>query len=355
MNSCHQEAVARQSIVTAVSLLQQASAADAEGNAELASKIYTEVCTRLEGQLPYLPPEHQELTAKHLHSIKQRIQVIRDEKLRPSAASDYPKFVVAFKEHPTPVEDTRDVLPPSTILRPFWLMRLISKSMQSGAYVVPGIYVSKAVWTQDGALSTVTVIPQKVKYLGSLCEALEPMQAVSASDEKKFIQALDNFLQLANSLRVQYVADVGAAKANLSTVAVPHRSKLELGFRELLNKGKNLLSNWKIQQNATYSEYLAWAVNALEQAQLFDRWITFFSTTTRGNVSVDVMDRLHRISAYFYFWPCRIVLQDMFFLLERYMSKARESLSRLLPVDIVLQAAQPVPIPAPAAAEQPAK
>jgi hypothetical protein len=42
--------------------------------------------------------------------------------------------------------------PPASVhLRPFWFMRILSKSIQSGGYITPKLYVPKAVWFQAGA------------------------------------------------------------------------------------------------------------------------------------------------------------------------------------------------------------
>ena len=41
--------------------------------------------------------------------------------------------------------------PISPFFRPFWLMRLFIKSIESGSYITPKIYVPKTVWFQAGA------------------------------------------------------------------------------------------------------------------------------------------------------------------------------------------------------------
>jgi hypothetical protein len=62
-------------------------------------------------------------------------------------------------------------------------MRVLSRSMQDGAFVTPDLYVSKNIWYQDGAMTAVTYIEPKVKFLSGLCEAIEPLQQIMPSTE----------------------------------------------------------------------------------------------------------------------------------------------------------------------------
>jgi hypothetical protein len=153
-------------------------------------------------------------------------------------------------------------------------------------------------------------------------------------ESKKLVRALDDFLHLADDLKSSFDTDVGKIK---STDRIAQRSKLERGVWELLHKGQSVLKSWKLQQDATYNACIAWAVNVLEQAQLFDRWTTHFTGSSDTKGLHDVLERLHRISAYFYFGPCNFLLQDMLLLVERFGEKSRESYSRLLPTDLRIE------------------
>ena len=325
-----------EAVTQALSILQQASAVDMAGDSDIALLLYTSAAARLELLSQYLPAEHKEAVQKHIEGIKHRGDTLRTERSRKGvAAFDFPKFPVQFSPQPPPVEDEIFTIPQATVMRPFWLMRVLSRSMQEGAFVTPDLFVSKHMWYQDGAMTVVTYIAPKVKYLSGLCEAMEPLQQLNTlNDSKRLIRALDDFLRLADELKSAFDTDVGKIK---STDTIAQRSKLERGVWELLHKGQSVLKSWKLQQDATYNACIAWAVNVLEQAQLFDRWTTYFTGSTDVAGLNDVLERLHRISAYFYFGPCNFLLQDMMLLVERYTEKSRESFSRLLPADLRIE------------------
>lgn len=357
MQQQQQAELATASFVAAVTLLQQAVAADLEGATEVAMKLYSEAVARLDALANVLPSEQAAVVARHVASTRQRIDVLRDERGAGDSgalAAGFPQFPITFTPAPLPVPDEKDAPPLLATRRPFWLMRVLSASMQSGAYLTPSLYVSKAVWLQEGATAVVGMIPQKVRFLTVLCELLEPLQTLSNQDTKKFLASLDAFLGDAEANLRKFWSDIGRKMptAGASTdggASVPKEtSRFQRGMRELLHKGRSALSAWKLQADASYSSYIAWAVNVLEQAQLFDRWVVYAAAGGAGQA--EVMERLHRIAAHFYVGLCAALLQDVYLLVDRFVTKGRESLSRFLPGDVVVQSQQ-APAAAAAAAD----
>lgn len=325
----------RETLVQAMSSLQQASAADMEGLSETAIALYQHSSERLSVLLPLVPIDHADVLAQHLASIKHRVDALKNDKVKGSNTRDFPKFPVHFSPQPVPVGDGPFSAPHQTALRPFWLMHAMSDSMQTGAYITPDLYVTKHVWLQNGALTAVPYVPQKVKFLTALSEAMEPLQQLSLADSTQVLAGLDVFLKEAEEAKQIFDHEVGK-----KTGSVPQRGRLERGFRELLHKGQNVLKSWKLQQDAEYNAYFAWAVNALEQSQLFHRWTIYYSHNEECQRTADVVERLHQVAAFFYFGVCIFLLQDMFVLLGRYLAKSRESLSRLLPSDVKFEGPQ---------------
>ena len=335
---------ARPQIQIALGLLQQATAADTEGATDVALKLYHETVSRFDNVINIVPPQYASVIAKHMTTTKQRLETLKKEKslggVTTASSNSFPAFPINFIAQPLPVYDEQASAPPAaTVLRPFWMMHLLSQSMQSGAYITPSIYVSKSIWLQDGATTVVAGIGPKVKYLSVLCELLHDVQLLSHSDPRKFAKGLDEFLQGADECYNLFAQEVGKKGANSGAGAdgapMPQRSKFNRGVRELLHRGQSVLKSWKLNQDATYSSYIAWAVNVFEQAQLFDRWIHYFSESSEA--PPEILERLHRVATVFYVGPCRFLLHDMFLLVERYTERSRESISRLLPGNIVLK------------------
>jgi hypothetical protein len=371
------------SLQVALQILQQATAADTEGATDIAVRLYSEAVVRLEQVAAVVPSEHASVLQKHATSTKQRVDVLKQEKtigggVVSIGAQYFPQFPFPFSAQPLPVLDERSYAPPPPILRPFWLMRLLSQSMQSGSYITPSVYLSKTVWLQDGATTVIAGIPPKVKYLSALCELLHDVQLLSPHDSSKFRHGLDTFLLEARKHFATFATEVGHKKSSSggsggdngsgssgssgsgggagggigssSTAStsgsvhsdpVPQRSRFSIGVRELLHRGQSVLKGWKQNQDATYSSYIAWAVNVFEQAQLFARWVQYFTDCPSKSMPEKemsyILERLQQISTLFYVGPCRLLLFDGFLLIDRYASKSRESISRLLPVNIYLK------------------
>lgn len=322
----------REALSSTICILQQASAADMAGDVDAALLLYVSAAARFEQLVQIIPTEHAEVVSHHIQNIRQRAEDLRTDKTRKSVVNDYPKFPVQFHNQAIPLDDRRHAIPHATILRPYWLMRTLSKSIQQGAFITPDLYVSKDVWYQDGATTVVTYIGPKVRFLSNFCDAIEPLQQVtSLGDAKKVLKVLDQFLRVGEELKNVFDADVGKAKGS---DAIAQRSKIERGVWEFIHKGQTMLKSWKVQQDATYNSYVVWSVNVLEQTQLLDRWTQYFLQAEGGAGHNEVLERLHQVSALLYFSVCSFLVQDMMLLTERFLEKSRESVSRFLPVEV---------------------
>lgn len=324
----------KKALLGAVSVLQQASAADTEGNDETASRLYLCAACELEDLRKLMPDDYSSVLANQIESARKRAAMLRDDKVRED--NKFPTFPVTFQRGAVRGV-SQFVVPQHTVLRPFWLMRVLSRSIQEGAFVTPHLYVTKAVWQQEGANTVVTHVSNKVTFLSCLCELMEDMQTMPLGDQHLLEKALSQFISRAETAKKLFDQEVG--KKGKDTA--PQRSKLERGFRELLHRGQTVLKSWRVQQDASYNAYLAWAVNAMEQAQTFQNWVSYFAQAKEnGDHTSGVIEKLHTIAAFFYFTACQFLIQDMFLLVERHNSLGRESLSRLLPTTVKFEAAR---------------
>ncbi|EPY41123.1 hypothetical protein AGDE_02802 [Angomonas deanei] len=229
---------------------------------------------------------------------------------------------------PCPVEEY--AVPQSTFARVFWLMRRLATSIQQGAYLTPHLFVSKEVWHQEGAENNIHYISAKTKYLSSLCEALDSLRSVNTlGDFAKIIKLLNKFVTTEKSLRDTLDHDMGRSK----------------------DGGKSKKSMWgvfsrkmKVTTGGDLNVLLTWAVNALEQGQLCERWMIYYKQASTLDGSVvpakeveEVMGILQGISKQFYSGMCMFLLQDMTQLVGRYNEKGMKSALKILPLDPKLE------------------
>ena len=319
--------------------LQQASAADMANEIVSAMELYGAAVNRLGEVLHYLPESCQPTVAHHMSAANGRLAELRAEKNR-KGSSNIPRFNHEFVPHSSPAGmDTAFLCPSASVNRPFWLMQLLSKSMQAGAFISPDLYISKQIWYQEGAAGHVRQIGAKVRYLSSMCELMEPLGSIGNSlhDSQLVLRHLDAFLKGAEEIRTAFDSETGNKSSSGHASLGAQKSIIGRGMSSLFSKGSSMLWGKRSDHDATYNSYLAWAANALEQGLLFDRWVSYFTqlgaTTSQKNIAL-IFERLHRVSATLFFGCCTFLLQDALSLAERFAEKGRESASRLLPCDL---------------------
>eukprot|EP01065_Artemidia_motanka_P004047 TRINITY_DN11959_c0_g1_i2.p1 TRINITY_DN11959_c0_g1~~TRINITY_DN11959_c0_g1_i2.p1 ORF type:complete len:256 (+),score=37.66 TRINITY_DN11959_c0_g1_i2:54-821(+) len=182
-------------LVHALVSAQQAVSADTEGDTDTALPLYSEASAVLEQILPFVPEGHAKVMAHNSSIYADRAAELRKEMIELAAgagsAGVVPAFPVQFVERPPPPLPTESV--PGTIRRPFWLMRQVSLSMQTGAYLTSAIFVPKAVWYQPGAHTIVKAVGAKIRYCENLCGLIERLLEAGTSSVPVLVRALDAF------------------------------------------------------------------------------------------------------------------------------------------------------------------
>lgn len=318
-----------EALIQALTVLQQATALDFNGDINAAIEMNVVAADRLDAVAAVLPTELA-LTARHLSDdLKRKADILRRSRSSKTQLSQYPPFPIQFVPLPTPVEDYR--VPKNPVLRVFWLMRVLGRSMQSGAFLTPGLYVPKAMWYQEGGAASLSSLGAKVKYLTGICESIEPLYALKTlGDFSKTSEVLNTFLTEEAVLRCALDHYMG------------RRADAALSKKTIWGVFSRKAKQWR-QGDGNLELCLTWACNALEQAQLFERWYLYFLQASQipNNPSVaqiaPIIDILRRISVQFYAGPCIFLLQDMAKLMERFESKSRTSVTRLLPAGIKIE------------------
>ncbi|KAH9598617.1 hypothetical protein LSM04_006658 [Trypanosoma melophagium] len=324
--------VALEALVQALTILQQASALDLSGDNEMAIEMYSVAREELDAVAPYLPPEHADVVRRNTGEIKRRMDLIKREQWIQKRRSEFPTFNVEYVPQPMPVEEFR--VPVDPTFRVLWLMRLLQRSMRQGAFVAPDLFVGKDVWYQSGGGAALKHTGPKIRYFAFLCEALEFLRAVeNLGNVGAATKSLQKCFKTAEELTITLETEMGIHGEGASS-----RSKLERGVRGLFHKGQQVLRTW-MNQESNVELFLVWAVNTLEQAQLFERWIIFYSHLQNVPAVLSIRGLLQRIVALLYTGPCSFLLRDMAILVERHQEKCRKSATRLLPVTVKLDGA----------------
>lgn len=310
-----------ESLVLALTVLQQGTAADFAGQREEAVELYTAAMSQLESVAPMLPAELGETVRRNVEEVRRKTEGLRRTREAKAVVAPFPRFPIEFVSIPLPPEEY--AVPREPFSRVFWLMRSLERSIGSGAYLAPGLYVSKDVWMQEGGAGALKHIAAKIKYLAALCEAMDPLRSmttlgVAASTR----QQLQKFIDAESVLRDTLDYDTGKRDAKAQKKSV---------WDAFSRKAKN----WR-QQEGNLELCLTWAVNALEQGQLFERWWIYHTQTAATAEVNEIKTQLTHISRQLYTGICQFLLQDAAVLIQRYQDKCAKSSVKLLPLELKL-------------------
>eukprot|EP01060_Flectonema_neradi_P004827 TRINITY_DN13162_c0_g1_i1.p1 TRINITY_DN13162_c0_g1~~TRINITY_DN13162_c0_g1_i1.p1 ORF type:complete len:380 (+),score=71.84 TRINITY_DN13162_c0_g1_i1:46-1140(+) len=337
----------RRNLVSALTVAQQAVCCDTEGDKSTALMLYGEAAKQLEEIIPFIPDGHADVLMKYSGVYNHRVSELRDELAREEARnSEYlvPEFAVQFNEHPVPPNTTPEV-PEHGVRKPFWLMAVLSTSLQSGAFITPDLYLTKEVWVQNGSHLVIKAVPAKTRYCECVVDLLAPFQSIDLTDAALVQKSLDGFLTNCEKAWKVLQKEIPSAeqhhtsnsqqqqqqqKDKKGTVsAVSHRAWNALRSRMADNSKKT-------EPSVTYNSYIPWLVSLLEAAQSIDQLITYYASPYLTNEKIS--QRLTKISHHFYYTTCSFILKDAFTLLHRSMRKQRESYSRLFPAHFLQEA-----------------
>ncbi|KAG5501926.1 hypothetical protein JKF63_04196 [Porcisia hertigi] len=317
-----------EALMEALAVLQQATALDFSGDAEDAVEMYIAAATRFDAVAEVLPTDLAEIVKRNTEEIRRKVEMLRRSRWAHEQLSLFPSFKIQFVPAPIPFEDYR--VPRSPFSRVFWLMRLLERSIREGAFLTPSLYVWREIWFQDGCRASLRFVGAKIKYASGLCSAMEPLLSMTTlGDIEKTEKNLRKFVNVERELRNTLDSETGRV-----TDAKPQRKSV---WGALAKKAKS----WT-HQESSYADCLTWALNALEQGQLFERWHIYFTQAAEGVSPVPpgiqfILDLLQHIGIQLYTGLCVFLLHDMAILVERYQYKSQKSVTRLLPVEPKLE------------------
>jgi hypothetical protein len=95
------------------------------------------------------------------------------------------------EEHPT--GSLPEPPPACTMYRPYWLMRILLKTIQAGGYLTPQIYIPKSLWFQSGI--KFSEINTKIVSCSAINESLIKLKILNINNENEniLLKELENF------------------------------------------------------------------------------------------------------------------------------------------------------------------
>eukprot|EP00160_Parvularia_atlantis_P013786 Unigene3057_Nuclearia_a/m.9402 Unigene3057_Nuclearia_a/g.9402 ORF Unigene3057_Nuclearia_a/g.9402 Unigene3057_Nuclearia_a/m.9402 type:complete len:325 (-) Unigene3057_Nuclearia_a:60-1034(-) len=302
---------------------EEAVRADAEGNYKQALVCYKDAILLLDEQvLEAVPEEQRDKLIEAITSYTNRVDIIitnipeLGRNMPPPSLSAF-----TFKEQP-PIGTMPETAPSDPLRRPYWLMKLLALTMTRGGYMTPKLYVPRNVWFQQGA--KFTAIESKFTNCETILIWLQKLQDETLTDTNKVSKDLDEFIaQLENvqnalARKLKFISELkqekNVAVQNMSARLAQMGSKISKSVERLQANVMRL----KIDDDTAYIELL---IQVFELSQFFNNWINHFEAAQEAII----VNKLKRVSDFFYNVLCAFVLRDFSMLLERYMKKTRQS------------------------------
>lgn len=243
-----------------------------------------------------------------------------------------------------------DPIPAFPSYKPFWLMRVLSKTIKSGAYLTPRLYIPKSIWQQTGC--KFTAVETKIKSLEVLQECLQnlkklhiqhtPPPSSHQSDQQSSQQQqqsqhnhsslpfdknnietvskeTDSFCSqldiIQNSLHfhLSFIPEIKIEKVN------------EKGWANKMKKFGNSLAKGAVRlapsSKLEGQDYIGLLNSVFEESQFLESWMNCCESIGHSSLS----NRLRRVGEFFSVVICSFVMKDFTILLERYMRKSLQT------------------------------
>eukprot|EP00796_Vickermania_ingenoplastis_P010422 gene10423-7266_t len=280
-----------------LTVLHQGASAELT-DVEEAMELYLAAVQSLSTLIELLPDEYVNVTRRYIEETRLKIENLRRVRWMKEQPKFFPEFTVPFVRAPIPVEDY--AVPTVRILRVFWLMDILQRSIQKGALVTPKLYVGKEVWLQEGNVQCLHHKGAKQRYFSSLSRAIQPLASMhSLSDVQLVLNSLKQFQKEAIE-RSKAVEEEMGVQSSLQ--------QKKKGFWAALQS--SLVSN---EKEVKYDQCLASCCTLFEQCQLLKRIYIYFSEGMPivNAIQKEVLDTLIQITSLLYTGPCLAILRDM--------------------------------------------
>ncbi|CAG8692276.1 5739_t:CDS:2, partial [Acaulospora morrowiae] len=201
--------------------------------------------------------------------------------------------------------------PPSDVhLRPFWLMRLLERTMTTGGYLTPKLYIPCNLWQQGH--KKLTAIDTKTSSCDVVLSCLIKLSRTSVDDMgvlAKELEGIEPILEgLQNSLarKLSYVESTHGKGRQSTSSLMNWGSKLS---RSLDRMG---MSNAMVR-NEEANGYIDVLLKVFQNADIVEKYILYFSSLKppHHHHYAPILTRLFKIADYFANVLCLFVVRDL--------------------------------------------
>lgn len=314
-------------IAKAVVRAEIAVAADVNGDLSTAITAYKEVIDLLSSaDISTLTPAQQNKIHQKCQMYSERLHTL--ETPRGSTTVEEPVlFTLDFLFDSIPKGSSPDPPPASPFHRPYWLMRVLYKTMTTGGYLTPKLYVPRQIWFQTGI--KLTGVSSKFMSCDTALIYLLKMEKENVKDRgswNKLDKDLDEICgilgKIQNNLsrKLPFIAEV-----ELTLEKEKQHGIVAKGIGSMVksvSRAKHTILKEKIADDTKYIDTL---VRLFEKAQFLEDWLNFFESIDK-DVTVDsILVKLRKLGDFLYSVVCAFVIRDFDILIQRYMKKIRLS------------------------------
>jgi len=330
----------RKNLIEAIQKARLACELDENLNYEQAIVLYKQARSLMESELGQLTKDDHTVLSDYMLKYQRRIDLLQTFLPKQINMADKktgwerPLFPIEFEEEEI-IEEAPEVPPQSVYHRPYWMMRILAKTMSSGGFLTSSLYVPHTLWYQSGIKFTAI----QVKYAGceTTLDSLLKLKDGDINDSQSLSKDLLNFCTQLDAIQntlarhLSFVPEIKKGDNKESSVLqslANFSNAIQKGVSRL---GANVLQT-KIEDDTDYIQML---LNIFEHSQYIELWLTHYETKI-GASSNDIYDnqvleRLRRIGEFFYSVVCAFVIRDFNLLLERYLRKSTQSFTYFLP------------------------
>ena len=238
--------------------------------------------------------------------------------------------------------------PSTSVRRPYWVMRLVRRSAVYGGFVTPTLFVPAAVYQQAGA--TIPGVASKIAayeaILFTLTHRVVPLELPNESNaagREPTVHALRearaefSAVQSSLTLAFSFIDDPDVAdrppsgEENDSTLAAAWSTGMK-SLKRVSGRVGAAVPAASETSAESLSRFTALVSDVCDKAQCFEALMSAVDALrARGGDDLPAIDdalvELHHISQFFVIF-CEILIRDVTALVERYMRRARDRLTR---------------------------
>ncbi|EGC40127.1 hypothetical protein DICPUDRAFT_85811 [Dictyostelium purpureum] len=316
------------SVRQALALARIGVNADNRGDYAVAIHNYKEASNLLNSSedLSTLNDEHYRTMMEKAKQYLDRAEMLETLMQQQNGNAPLKENFAFVEEIPTQSSGFLDPIPAFPSYKPFWLMRVLSKTIKSGAYLTPRLYIPKSIWQQTGC--KFTAVETKIKSLEVLLDCLQNLKKLHADNsplpfDKNSIEAVsketDSFctqldvIQNGLHFHLSFIPEIKIEKVN------------EKGWANKMKKFGNSLAKGAVRlapsSKLEGQDYIGLLNSVFEESQFLESWMNCCESLGHSNLS----NRLRRVGEFFSVVICSFVMKDFTILLERFMRKSLQS------------------------------